>query len=82
MFPQLFKNLPQLGRRWKPLSFSNPDFTAIPNTLKVEEETLPDYVASQYYPTKIGEVLQDQYQVVGKLGFGVSSTVWLARDLM
>ncbi|KAJ5352047.1 hypothetical protein N7452_001021 [Penicillium brevicompactum] len=29
----------------------------------------------------IGDVLNSRYQVVGKLGFGVSSTVWLARDM-
>ncbi|KAJ8060985.1 hypothetical protein OCU04_010063 [Sclerotinia nivalis] len=30
---------------------------------------------------RIGDVLSSRYQVVGKLGFGNSSTVWLARDL-
>jgi serine/threonine-protein kinase SRPK3 len=48
---------------------------------KVEEEILPHYAASQYYPVQIGEIFCARYQVVGKLGFGVTSTVWLARDL-
>jgi len=48
---------------------------------KVEEDLLPDYIASRYYPVRIGQVLSDRYQIVGKLGFGASSTVWLARDL-
>ncbi|KAL3963516.1 hypothetical protein ACCO45_000520 [Purpureocillium lilacinum] len=48
---------------------------------KIEEELLPDYIASRYYPVRIGQVLSDRYQIVGKLGFGASSTVWLARDL-
>ncbi|KAJ5115187.1 hypothetical protein NUU61_000946 [Penicillium alfredii] len=47
----------------------------------VEEENIPGYVAARYYPTRIGEILKDRYQVVGKLGFGASSTVWLARDM-
>ncbi|KAJ5356372.1 CMGC protein kinase [Penicillium concentricum] len=34
-----------------------------------------------YYPANIGEILRSKYQIVGKLGFGVTSTVWLARDL-
>lgn len=28
----------------------------------------------------MGEILRNRYQVVGKLGFGSTSTVWLARD--
>lgn len=48
---------------------------------RLEEDLLPDYVASRYYPVRLGQVLQDRCQIVGKLGFGTSSTVWLARDL-
>ncbi|KAI1426304.1 serine threonine protein kinase, CMGC group [Xylaria sp. FL1777] len=68
-------------RPWKPIVFSNSNFARIPAEQKIEEETLPDYRASRYYPVDIGEVLSNRYQVVGKLGFGTSSTVWLARDL-
>ncbi|KAJ5201990.1 kinase-like domain-containing protein [Penicillium cinerascens] len=39
------------------------------------------YIASRYYPTRIGEIIKEQYQVVGKLGFGSTSTAWLARDM-
>ncbi|KAH7266166.1 kinase-like domain-containing protein [Fusarium solani] len=69
------------GRPWKPLTLTNPNFTRIPLHQQVEEERLPDYIASRYYPVRIGEVLRDRYQIVGKLGFGTTSTVWLARDL-
>ncbi|KAI1322409.1 serine threonine protein kinase, CMGC group [Xylariaceae sp. FL0255] len=69
------------GRAWKPLTFSNPNFPKIPLEQKIEEELFPDYIASRYYPVRIGEVFKDRYQIVGKLGFGASSTVWLARDL-
>ena len=81
MLTSLLGSLPPLGRRWTPLSFSNPNFVRIPASQLIEEETIPDYVAAQYYPTRIGEILKDRYQVVGKLGFGASSTVWLARDM-
>lgn len=77
----LLRRLPWTGRRWTPLTFSNTRFTRIPSDEKVEEELFPDYIASRYYPIRIGEVLRDRYQIVGKLGFGASSTVWLARDL-
>jgi hypothetical protein len=53
----------------------------LPESLKIEEETLPDYLAERFYPVRIGEVLASRYQVVGKLGYGMTSTVWLARDL-
>lgn len=69
------------GQPWTPKNFSNPHFGIINASQSVEEESLPDYVATQYYPVRIGELLASRYQVVGKLGFGVTSTVWLARDL-
>ncbi|RGP65954.1 serine threonine cmgc group [Fusarium sporotrichioides] len=74
---------PRLGYRAppRPRIFSNPNFIRIPASNKVEEETLPDYLPARYYPVRIGEVFVDRYQVVGKLGFGASSTVWLANDL-
>ncbi|PYH92493.1 kinase-like protein [Aspergillus ellipticus CBS 707.79] len=81
MLSSLRRSLPQLGRKWKPLNFSNLNFVRISEYHKIEEETLPDYVASQYYPTRIGEVIQERYQVVGKLGIGSTSTAWLARDM-
>jgi len=47
---------------------------------QVEEETLPKYNSDAFYPARIHEVLNDRYQIVAKLGFGVTATVWLARD--
>jgi hypothetical protein len=72
---------PLFGRAWKPLVFRDDNFVPLPADTKVEEETLPDYVASRYYPVRIGEIFRARYQVVGKLGFGATSTVWLARDM-
>ncbi|PMB71388.1 SRSF protein kinase 3 [Beauveria bassiana] len=70
------------GAPLQPRIFANPNFVRIPADVQVEEEGLPDYLPARYYPMRIGEVLVDRYQVVGKLGFGRSSTVWLARDLL
>ena len=75
------KRLRWPSRAWKPLVFSNSRYPQIPAHNKIEEELVPGYVASRYYPVRIGQVLHSRYQVVGKLGFGASSTVWLARDL-
>lgn len=47
----------------------------------VEEETLPDYDPDGFYPVHIGDVFKDRYRVLGKLGFGASSTTWFCRDL-
>ncbi|KAL2212720.1 serine threonine protein kinase, CMGC group [Sarocladium strictum] len=77
----LFRQLPWISRAWKPLSFPGRAFARLASDQPIEEERVPGYVASRYYPVRIGEVLRDRYQVVGKLGFGASSTVWLARDL-
>lgn len=81
MLVSFVKSLPQLGRTWKPLNFTNPNFARLAANQRIEEETIPNYIASRYYPVRIGDVLRDRYQVVGKLGFGASSTVWLARDM-
>ena len=47
----------------------------------LEEETLPTYRAIDHYPVRMNEVINKKYRVVSKLGFGVSSTVWLAQDI-
>ena len=49
---------------------------------KLEEKGFEDFATGKYYSVRIGDILASKYQVVGKLGFGVSSTIWLARDLM
>lgn len=56
-------------------------FERIDSSYLVEEETLSSYKAKYYYPIKLGEVLHERYKIIGKLGFGSASTVWLCRDL-
>ncbi|KAG5934568.1 hypothetical protein E4U60_003789 [Claviceps pazoutovae] len=72
---------PLSDRAWKPLAFPSSGFYVMPADEKFEEETIPGYKSSDYYPVRIGEVFRDRYQAVGKIGFGMTSTVWLARDL-
>jgi hypothetical protein len=59
--------------------FSNPRFQVerIGVASQLIEKNLPS-PAERYYPVRIGELLESRYQIVGKLGFGITST---ARDL-
>ncbi|KAJ8114299.1 hypothetical protein OPT61_g3782 [Boeremia exigua] len=66
---------------WPKLEFPTTGIDFISDEYLVDEETLEGFDKTSYYPVNIGEVFADRYQVVGKLGFGISSTVWLARDL-
>ncbi|PTU22309.1 hypothetical protein P175DRAFT_0431225, partial [Aspergillus ochraceoroseus IBT 24754] len=47
----------------------------------VEEEKTPYYDPKRFYPARLGEIIDARYQLTTKLGYGTSSTVWLARDL-
>jgi serine/threonine protein kinase len=51
------------------------------NVQKYEEESLPWYTPEIFYSVRMWEVFNKRYQVVGKLGRGAYSTVWLCRDL-
>ncbi|KAI1933905.1 hypothetical protein LOZ66_006227 [Ophidiomyces ophidiicola] len=72
----LFRRPPSPAR-----NFPSVGFKRIDDSQKTEEEKLPDYVAERYYPVRTGEVSASKYQVVGKFGFGTTSTAWLACDL-
>lgn len=50
-------------------------------TQPFEEERLPWYKPDQFYPVRIGEIFENKYKVVGKLGYGAYSTVWLCRNV-
>ena len=65
-----------------PLVFPKTGFPIIPDSAVLEEEQFEEFKTGQYYPTKIGDVYDSKYQVLGKLGFGTTSTVWLARNLL
>ena len=44
------------------------------------EESFDRYRPGGYHPVRIGDLFNDRYKVVRKLGYGQYSTVWLARD--
>ena len=46
-----------------------------------EEETLPHYTCEAFYPARNGEIIHDRYQLGAKMGYGTTSTVWLAQDV-
>ncbi len=49
--------------------------------LPIEDvEPFERYCSGGYHLVKIGDSLQGHYDIVHKLGFGSSSTIWLARD--
>ncbi|KAI2912925.1 hypothetical protein CBS147320_10696 [Aspergillus niger] len=53
----------------------------LPPEPKIEEEKIPGFKPSAYFPVKPGHIFNDRYEALTKLGWGVSSTVWLVRDL-
>lgn len=48
---------------------------------RFEEENTPYYDPTRFYPAKLDSVLNGRYQLVTKVGYGTSSTIWLAREL-
>lgn len=45
------------------------------------EEGSHAYQPGGFHPVYIGDVYHDRYKILSKIGYGVYSTVWLARDL-
>ena len=64
-----------------PIRFPASGYELISPSQTLEEELFDDYKTGRYYPVNIGEIFNSKYQVVGKLGFGTTSTVLLGRDL-
>ena len=63
-------------------SSNNSNVNLLPSQQKIEEERNPKYNPDAFYPAKIGEILNGRYRIVAKLGYGMTATVWLARDNM
>jgi hypothetical protein len=63
------------------MCFPTRGFETVRSSEVLDEERFEQFKQGQYYPANIGDVFSSKYQIVGKLGFGVTSTVWLARDL-
>lgn len=73
---QLLKTLPIPNGR-----FANTQATRMNLSQPFEEERLPWYDPDQFYPVRVGEIFESKYKVVGKLGYGAHSTVWLCRKV-
>lgn len=54
--------------------------TLLPPTKPMLEEPLDRYCPGRYHPVKLGDVYNNRYEVVRKLGWGLYSTVWLAKE--
>lgn len=72
---------PSLWRPPSPVRQFSQSGVLLDSNDKLEEETLSWYSHDHFFPVKIGDVFRSRYQVVGKLGYGGYSTVWLCRDL-
>lgn len=53
----------------------------LPPDEPIKEETCPGYNSRDYFPVNPGDIFDGRYQVITKIGWGGSSTVWLARDV-
>ena len=64
-----------------PIRFPTSGYETVHSSDILDEEWFGHFKQGQYYPANIGDLICSRYQIIGKLGFGVTSTVWLARDL-
>lgn len=62
--------------RAKPLVYEE-----LPQEIPVDEEKIPGYNSKYFYPANPGDILENRYQLDVKVGWGSSSTVWLAHDI-
>ncbi|OCL14839.1 CMGC protein kinase [Glonium stellatum] len=53
----------------------------LPSDELLEEEHAHWYKPEEFYQVNPGDVFNDRYQAITKLGWGMTSTIWLARDL-
>lgn len=70
---KIFQSIP-----WKPCPIPA---KLLPTADLVEEEHTPHYKPQHFYPVRLYQILNKRYQIAAKIGYGTSSTVWLARDL-
>ncbi|XP_030381921.1 SRSF protein kinase 2-like [Scaptodrosophila lebanonensis] len=54
--------------------------TPEPNQPTVVEESPGDYRIGGYHPIAVGDIFQNRYHVLKKLGWGHFSTVWMCHD--
>jgi serine/threonine protein kinase len=54
--------------------------TILPADVPIEEERIPGYDPKRFLPVNPGDLLNNRYKIMVKLGWGTTSTVWLAQD--
>lgn len=54
--------------------------TILPSDILVEEEKIPGYDSKHFYPVNPGDLFHNRYEMLAKVRWGTSSTVWLAQD--
>jgi len=63
----------------KPNGQNNSEET--PTTIRDVEEGKDAYRLHGFHPVYIGDVYNERYEVLHKIGYGRYSTVWLVKDL-
>lgn len=58
-----------------------PRVDSLPLEAPIDEENISGYQWETYYHPNPGEILYGRYELKAKIGYGSSSTVWLALDL-
>lgn len=53
----------------------------LPSDIPIEEELIPGYDPKRFYHPNPGEILDGRFAMKAKIGWGTSSTVWLAQDV-
>jgi serine/threonine protein kinase len=59
----------------------NDDLEETPSTNRDFEEGRDAYRPGRFHPVYMGDVYNDRYQILRKIGYGQYSTVWLVKDL-
>ncbi|KAK0111542.1 hypothetical protein ONS95_001895 [Cadophora gregata] len=54
--------------------------TILPPDIPIEEEKIPGYDAKRFLSVNPGDLLHNRYKIVAKVGWGTTSTVWIAQD--
>jgi non-specific serine/threonine protein kinase len=60
------------------------DLGLLDSSLKIEEELAMGHEPNKTYtyPAEEEEILNDRYQILHKIGYGPTASVWYAIDLM
>lgn len=78
-----FFSLARFGFPWQKAGAPQTSITpkAVPVDVPIDEEIIPGYDPKHFYHPNPGDILHHRYKLKAKIGWGTSSTVWLAQDL-